>query len=482
MPLNASVIDIGELRRADEFPSYAAICADVDANPFVLSPSAMAWEPRVSLNRLVDCSRFWLAQKKKLRCKLTELFEPVLRYHYGDEFLAVFGRHPWQCLLYLEYQRRQGGRGLYLLQSPLDRNIYRKLDWDAWFAPQARLAEHWLALSLAGFVPENFRSRQAQMRRFVERIGVEHPADMTRADMQSITRRFGRWLGQIWQWSFQQTDALNRFPWRRLETAAPPVVDRDLEYPVNQWEYIAVLLREDLERLAGQMPRDECTHVNRLDWQVDLFNGSELRLALSFRHPYALHRDAPDFDTALYQARYLFEDVMRQLSQRDQDLDLPEVMPFVAWRIGVGESILLAPLLWDLFAPERDAIDYRRILDLQNKLPIAFESYRACPSFFPEDSFSCASPGIAPQAGLDPSFWASSAINKPLFHYRELVPIPVPERFQRIFLERNSNQWWLSGDALQSIRDYYILRDGRGRCSWVFRDANGAWFKQGEFC
>ena len=53
---------------------------------------------------------------------------------------------------------------------------------------------------------------------------------------------------------------------------------------------------------------------------------------------------------------------------------------------------------------------------------------------------------------------------------------------QKFFLERNSNQWWLGEDALQSIRDYFILKDQHGRSSWVYRTQHGAWFKQGEFC
>jgi hypothetical protein len=35
---------------------------------------------------------------------------------------------------------------------------------------------------------------------------------------------------------------------------------------------------------------------------------------------------------------------------------------------------------------------------------------------------------------------------------------------------------------LQSIRDYFILKDHRGRCSWAYCNQDGAWFKQGEFC
>ena len=61
-------------------------------------------------------------------------------------------------------------------------------------------------------------------------------------------------------------------------------------------------------------------------------------------------------------------------------------------------------------------------------------------------------------------------------------PLKIRLQVQKIFLERNSNQWWLSEDALQSIRDYFILKDHNGRSSWAYRTQNGEWFKQGEFC
>jgi len=73
------------------------------------------------------------------------------------------------------------------------------------------------------------------------------------------------------------------------------------------------------------------------------------------------------------------------------------------------------------------------------------------------------------------------AANKPLFCYREPNPIETPSSRGRVFLERNSNQWWLGQDELQSIRDYFLLKDQRGRSSWVYRNSDGAWFKQGEF-
>lgn len=482
MKVTTKVIDLAELSRDDEFPFFAAIYTPVDSNPFVLSPTAMYWGDKIYICGLSDCKQFWLDQKKKLRCKLTDFFEPLLKHHYGEEYVAVFGNHPWQCLLYLHYQLRHEGKGLFLLESRLNRNIYKTLDWGCWFAPQQALADHLISINARSFRAESFHSYQARMQRFIHRIGIETPHDMIAADANSIKRRFGKWLGLIWQWSFTDSSELEWFPWIKLEHEQLPRVKRDLEYPVNQWSYTEVLLREDLSRLCEQSVHDDCEHINRMLWKITLFNYQQVTVELSFRHPYSLHRDMPGFDTALYQARYIYDDLVRNLQARDSDLDLPENMPFICWQLEVCERIMLAPQLWELFTREFDQIDYQRIMALQNKLPFAFECYQSDACFFPEQSFTRIPVGTPRADEADHSPWSSSAVNKPLFFYQHAEPIENPTAAEKIFLERNSNQWWLGEDALQSIRDYYILKDHNGRSSWAYRTQRGEWYKQGEFC
>ena len=475
------IIDLSEPRSADDFPAYAAVFSSSAGNPQLLSPTSMRWSDDITLSRLQDCKQFWIEQKKKLRCKLTELFDPLLRHHYGDDYVAVFANHPWQCLLYLHYQRHHQGRGLYLLHSRLDQNIYRTLDWECWFDAQSVLATQLEAINARGFQAQTFRAQQARMRRFIQRIGVANAQEMSSADANSVTRRFGKWLGMIWQWTFTESSQLQGFPWIKLAPESLPSIRRDLEHPVNQWTYIEMLLREDLLRLCEQFRGDDCVHINRMLWEITLFNDHRLAVELSFRHPYSLHRDRPDFATALYQARYVYDDLMRKLQARDHDLDLPEHMPFLCWRIEVCERVLLAPQLWQLFDLQADQVDYQQIMSLQNKLPIAFESFQATASFYAEQSFARVAIGRAADETLDHYPWSCAAVNKPLFYYHTPRPIDRPSQVEKIFLERESGQWWLSHAALQSIRDHFILRDRNGRLSWAFRDQQGAWFKQGEY-
>ena len=474
------VIDLAELG-GDDLPAYAAVYGDPGAHPFALSPAAMRWSDGIWLARLEDCRGFWLMQKKKLRVRLAGLFDPLLRHHHGECYIAVLGCHPWQCLLYLDYQLRHRGQGIYLLQGRLERNIYRRLDWDSWFRPQRVLAEHLGEIGARGFRAEDFAARQAQMRRFIERIEIATPAAMRAAGGASIRRRFGKWLGLVWHWSFADSHELNFFPWRQYRRSRVPAVTRELDYPVSQWALVEALLREDLERLCRQTRGDDCMHVNRMRWNIELFNEQRLDLDLSFRNPYSLHRDRPGFETALYQARYLYDEQMTRLRRRDHDLDLPCSMPFNRWRIEIAERITLAPRLWDLFASEIDEVDWQRVMELQNKLPRAFESYRPESSFLPERSLVEAAAGESDGADYDSLAWVSGAANKPLFYCQPAEPIEVSERAHKVFLERGSAPWWLAEDGMLSIRDYYILRDGRGRASWAYRTRDGAWFKQGEF-
>jgi len=77
--------------------------------------------------------------------------------------------------------------------------------------------------------------------------------------------------------------------------------------------------------------------------------------------------------------------------------------------------------------------------------------------------------------------WSSCSTYRPLFYYQQQSEIEAPVPGQGSFLERCSSQWWLREAPEQQIKDYFLLRDGRGRASWVYRDFDGRWFKQGEY-
>jgi len=478
----SSVIRLDHLSGDDGFPAYVAIYSDqLSANPFVLSPTVMLWSAQIVICRVSHCEQFWLAQQLKCACTLEQLFDRVLGHHYGNNYIAVFANHPWQCLVYLAYQMRQESQGIYFLQSRLNRNIFKSLDWEHWFAPQQVLASHLEAAGVKRFNADSFRARQSQLRRFINRIGLAGPFALQQADHHAISRRFEGWLGKIWHWTFDDPLELDGFPWLAPEQPIQPTVSRDLEYPVNQWPYIEVLLREDFERLCEQFNRDDNEHINRMLWQITLFNYQVIDVELSFRHPYSLHREIPDFKTVLYQAWYVYTDLIGQLQQRDKDLDLPDTMPFIGWRVEVCERIQLPPMLWDLFASGDADINHRSLFDLQNKLSVPIESYRSQTDFYPEHSFQAMPIGGVAETSHDEYQWSASSSLRPLFYYQAVDEIEEPAFAQRFFLERCSSQWWLHDDPQDQTRDYFVLKDGRGKASWVYRSYDGRWYRQGEY-
>jgi len=471
------------LNESDSFPAYMAVYSPqaID-DPFVLSPVAMQWSEHIVLNRLRDCEVFWQAQKQKMACDLSALFKSVLSQYYGDNYIAVFASHPWQCLLYLSYQRQQQAAGVYFLQSRLSRNIYRSIDWQVWFANQSILQTHLEASNARGFNAARFRSRQAQLKRFVDRIGLAGPFALPQVDYQAFSRRFETWLANIWQWTMTPAEDLQGFPWISIRQAEDLSRARDLEYPVNQFQVVEVLLREDFMSLCQLFSGSDQEHINRMSWQVVLFNQQTVNIDLSFRHPYSLHRDAPEFKTALLQARYVYDDLIGELQARDKDLDLPETMPIVAWRIEVCERFSLPPVIWDLF--DHDAVDVPRqaLFHLQNKLPVSIESYCTVNSFYPEQSFRSLLLDEDPLDQLDQTQWSTQSIHRPLFYYQAAKAIEKPAANRFRFLERCASHWWQGSDCRDLNRDYYQLRGEKGRTSWVYRSADGRWFKHGEYC
>jgi len=480
--MQTSVIQLDQLSAQDEFPAYVAIYADrLSGNPFVLSPTVMQWSEQILICKVNECEQFWLAQQQKSACGLEQLFARVLAHHFGNTYIAVFANHPWQCLVYLAYQTCQQSQGIYFLQSRLNRNIFKLLEWEFWFAPQEILMIHFESVGVKRFKAESFRAKQAQLKRFIARIGLAGPFALKQADHHAITRRFEGWLGKVWCWTFDNSSDLHDFPWIAFDQPVRPTVNRDLEYPLNQWSTIEVLLREDFERLCDRFDRNDSEHINRMLWQITLFNYQVIDVELSFRHPYSLHREAPEFKTALYQAWYVYDSLMRKLQLRDKDLDLPESMPFVRWKIEVCERIYLPPMLWDLFGSDEAEVDTQNLCDLQNKLSIPIESYRSQANFYPEQSFAAMPVGGVAECAFDDYQWSACSTYRPLFYYQQQSEIEAPTCQQRLFLERCASQWWLHGEPEQTTKDYFLLKDNRGRASWVYRSFDGRWYRHGEY-
>ncbi|NNE64191.1 MAG: hypothetical protein HKN34_08910 [Gammaproteobacteria bacterium] len=476
---SAAVIRLNAL---DTFPSYVAVYStSVINNAFIFSPAAMQWCDEVILNRLDCCESFWLSQLNKMQCDLETLFAEILSQCFGHDYIAVFGSHPWQCLMYLSYQRFQNCSGVYFLQNRLSKNIFQTLGWQFWFEPQSELVSHLDSMHIKGFNASKMHGFQERLRRFVDRVGLHGPFDIKKADYQSFSRRFGVWLAKLLSWTLNDTDDLMDFPWVPLRSIDQPAISRDLEYPVNVWDVVAGLLAEDLSKLALEHKGSDEEHINRINWQIRLFNEQVIEVDLNFRFPYALHRDLPDFKIALYQARYVYEDLMTKLQARDEDLDLPETMPLLGWRIEICERFILPPVIWDLFSDHSEEMADEAIVKLQHKLPVEIESYDYSRSFYPEQSFKKKPVNDRREKPGCDLQWLQQSLFRPLFYYPSIELIEQPRGGLMTFLERSISDWWQQKACHLINRDYYQFRNSGGQLSWVYRDFNGSWFKQGEY-
>ncbi len=496
------VIDLKTLSRDETFPPFGAFYCEIESvgkNIFSLTPWVMQWTENIWIFNLSPCRNFWAIQKEKKKKGLYELFEQILDISFEKEYLSVFANHPWQCIFFLDHLLKKKAKGVFSLNTLLNRRIYESLPWDHWFNPLVILSDHLNYLKVKGFKESQFRSKQAQLKRFIKRMDLWGPFDLSQADVASIKRRFSGWLGEVWAWTFNgflegEKQTLNlfnsednqvnlgSFPWIPFQIYDPPRVIRHLEYPVNRWDVVESLLIEDFSKLCAVNSWTEREQVSSIIWGITLYNLKNLKVELNFRNPYSLHSDTRNnFKTALYQAYYAYMELMDKLRARETDLDLPEEIPFVGWEIEINECLYIPPQITELISTENSKLNYEDILDLQNKLPLPIESYVIVPDFFPDLSFRSGEAGNTGEYDFSLNQWIEASSNRPFFYYKNPLPITCPLELKRRFLERTSNDWWESENLMDMTKDYFLLEDRDGKFVWVFRDNSGAWYKHGIY-
>ncbi len=483
-----------------QHPVFAALyCREelTDDTVFCLTPWVMQWSEDIWLFDITPCKTFWHMQAGKTNKNIYELFSEVLEEYFGTDYLCVLACHPWQCLIFLDYLGGINARGVYLLSENENRQRYEVIPWEPWFNSLSVLSRHCVHLKMKGFDESLLRSKQGQLRRFVERMNLAGPFALKQAENAAIKRRFSGWMGQVWTWTFKgiftediancnslslidQKISLDQFPWIPFNANHHPSVQRLLEYPVNQWDVIEPLLVDDFTKLCGLGEWSNREYVNVIQWDVMLYSLRSLTIDISFRNPYSLHRDAPEFTTVLYQAYYAYVDLMESLKARDDDLDLPEDIPLISWSVVIKDRLFLPDNIMELICVKENDIDIERILTLQNKLPHHLEAYTLKPDFCPELSFQDEIIGHVAEPGFSIEQWREAAFTRPLFFYKHPVPFTCSAGSHRIFLERTSQNWWQSDDLMAAIRDYYVVEED-GKLIWAFRDHSGSWYKHGVY-
>jgi protein ImuB len=294
--------------------------------------------------------------------------------------------------------------------------------------------------------------------RMLAMVGIRTLGDCLQLPRDGLARRFGQSL-------LDELDrALNRLPDPR-KAYQPPARYRTrlvLPAPLHESEPLLFAARRLIVELAGYL-RMKQAGVTRLQLTLQHEDRPPTLLRLAFSTP---SRDA------LRILRLLRERLMRlQLPARVEaiQLDSKEARPLQSQNLS-------------LF-PEHDVPEEQRwsIIDhLRARLGVdAVYSVASYPDPRPEGAWRACEPGAATPRSVHAQrpLWLLEPPRKLLD--REDRPVLEGPLTLMSGPERIEGGWWDGNDV---ARDYFVARDERGRCFWIYRQRQqDGWFLQGIF-
>lgn len=411
-----------------------------------------------------------------------EQLRQVLRQQFPDpDAPAVLCREPFMGLLILAQMQQRQLTGVVASGDPFGAKLWRQAPLALFFQLGHELGEHWQLNRSRALKPKfhlpDFTRKLLRWQDFATKASLRTVADLETLSYPGLRRRYGVFVAQLWQWLFgggaRGADFV-AFPWQPWQPQPLPEVTRHLDYPIAAWQGMAPLLAEDVGRLCQQMPVS--WRAVQLDWQVTFLHMATLTITVAFRHPHSLHSEQPEQATAVQQAQYGYEALMRTLREREDYLDLPQDLPAVSWRLALSDYLAVHQRAVPLWA---DSHHHEQIAQMENRLKVPLTRFQLTEDFLPEASFRALEATEPPPRS---DCWQLAAHDRPLFIAKEPEPWTGSERGRR-FLERIESKWWLSPVEQwpAARRDYYRSWDGRQRSSWLYRDGEGRWFCHGRF-
>ncbi len=519
-------------------PAFLAVATTVvdPARLTALTPRIMQWADGVWLMDLSACRSYWQTNAQRLRMQPLALLREVLERTLSTPeapVRAALADHPWPAVLVLGVMGARRLSGFMQLETPFAQALYRDIVWADWMGAAEVAATHFAAHKTVPFNGPNYRRQCKQLLAAARRLRLAGPWELRAAAAPSVRRRFGPTLAALWEWTFPesptpdaQATAVAAFPWRRWEWAENPRVPRVLDHALWQWDAIAPLLCEDLDKLCRVRleSRGFEGRVTELAWKITLNDLREMPVVVRFRHPHDLTRELGHHKTAMLQAQYAFEAALKA-HQRQDDNDIE--VPIITWDLVLEACLSTPPVIADLFgALDVHGCEGARLLELENQLPVALAQFGLCQDWLPEASFidDAARPAARPAAPRDPARrappatfwdaadeypcalgarpeavlsllpsdqdapidqdfpWLAAARHRPLFLYANPEPLDTGGHSSgRVFIERTSTKWWRAATEQPEYRDYYRLLDRMQRSTWVFQNGAGQWFVHGVF-
>jgi len=437
-----------------------------------LSPKTMRWsEPDAADDLwLIDmraCRDFWLYSAK---CQELGVFTLIVKQlselFAGADYYGAAAATPWEALLLVKASREKGFQGMMASSSRLGKNLLRGVSWEGWW-------ESCGEYSCKKKIPDSLLSKaKSAMTLVMDRLGCQRPEQFQTLPSPHLRRRFGNLVAEVWQLSFPQRqglstpDAISYFPWASHVVSERPYVKRHLDNELRQWDAIAELLQEDLNRLCvlGSFKKEE--RILNLEWRIVLCNLQTIPISILFRHPHSLHQDCPSQRTALLQIQYAFE---KNFSLRASSLETG----LISWQLEITEKAPARLRQGSLFRESSD--DLQCLKQLENMIKRPLESFSLTEDWVAEDSYHKKD---CPQDSFAPGDYLPLAAGRPLFLYPEAQNF-LCDQLTRVghFQERTMDKWWKSHNR---SRDYYRMTQNETML-WVYRDQQGSWYTQGVY-
>lgn len=470
-----------------------------------ITPRFMTWDEDTWLLDLTPCLSYWQLQADRQKQTLTQILQKILQQLHPDtaerdeaddlrpgiaegnarSYYAALSSHPWPALLLVRILEAKGFIGLTSSSQKTARHLFGALSWQMWWDCAERYVQHSPGSAHASFAKHK-RAMQLAMRR----LACDSPLQLKNMPSSQMRRRFGSLIAQLWEQSFfpspatpspaaqtgagwrgMSSDELTGFPWHAYILSLPLTRTRHLDFPLNDWQVIEPLLREDLNHFCVLDSFKKGERILNLEWRIVLYNLQEIPISVLFRHPHCLQRESPHQRTALLQIFYAFQQTLRSLKERQE-----EAPWMISWELRILHTLRPLPAQQSLFADERG--DWEELMTLENQLKQPLEAYQVREDWLPEDSFMPLSQEKAEESEYG-SPLQHMGHHRPLFILQE--PQPWTAYGQSLlwkFRERTMDKWWRKQG--NSSRDYYQVTS-QEQAFWVFRDAKGQCFLHGIY-
>lgn len=460
---------------AQPLPAFLALTTGASelAETAILTPEVMKWSPGTWLFDLRSCHEFWHRRAQSQGMMPVALIQHLLRLYCGsNEFHAAGADHPWQAVLMVGALQARAMAGLVMKASAFGQRLYRELNWPIWLAAADQLRIHLDAHPRSG--RSDITCELAQLKRAVERMNLRTLRGFAGVRSASLQRRYGLMIAAMWRWTHAQAGtSLDGFAWVTWRPRQLPTTLRVLDYACWEWDQLAPVLVEDLDRLCDHPAWDRSDQVTGIRWELVFEDMQEVAVEIGFRHPHHLHSERGHHRTTVGRARERYFTVIKAWNaQRGEDIAAAAV---ISWRVAVVTWFRVPERQNELF-PHHGSASHDRVQSLENRLHVPLQRYLATRDFLPEESYRQGERGDA--GGMNES-WQVAAQHRPLYLYRTPRMLGQAPRRQVQFLERIQDKWW-RGEGGPRNRDYYCLREGHCR-RWVYCDQQGHWYDHGLY-